>query len=225
MTDAHTHIVRGEERCFLSAPTPDAPRNRDFVFYGMHPFEFLDNGSVLSSDGIAELRDKVTSAPRSGIGEIGLDRLKTKIIPDEMRRAFEMQLSLAAELKKPVVLHGAKCWGEVVRSCIPLKGKIPAFLFHSFSRAGGLLPDIESLNGFISVGPAVLNDHAVNYRELVRSIPAHMILLESDATPETAGSIPSLLEITVKTAEVRNVAFEELSAVTEENADRFAAAF
>jgi Tat protein secretion system quality control protein TatD with DNase activity len=128
-------------------------------------------------------------------------------------------------LHKPVSLHGAKCWGEVVKTCNSFKGIIPAFLFHSFSRSGGLLPEIESLNGFISVGPAILNDHAVNYRELVKSIPEHIILVESDATPETISSLPSIYEIARKIAEIKKVTFEKLSATIEENANRFAAAF
>jgi TatD DNase family protein len=225
MTDAHTHVVNSEIRCFLSAPTSDNPKENDYVFYGWHPFDFLQSERALLPDEISDLKNKIISTPRAGIGEIGLDRLKTKNIPDNMRSAFKAQLILAADLHKPVSLHGAKCWGEVVKACNPFKGIIPAFLFHSFSRSGGLLPEIESLNGFISVGPAILNDHAVNYRELVKSIPEHIILVESDATPETISSLPSIYDIARKIAEIRKTTFEKLSATIEENANRFAAAF
>ena len=36
------------------------------------------------------------------------------------------------------------------------------------------------MNGFVGVGKAVLNDHAVNYRELVKKIPLGRLLIETD---------------------------------------------
>jgi TatD DNase family protein len=115
-----------------------------------------------------------------GVGEIGLDRLKTKTVAVRQREVFAAQLELAAEMKRPVVLHGAKCWGEVVKMVKPYVGRIPAFLFHGFSRSDGLIPDIVAANGFVGVGKAVLNDHAVNYRELVGRLPKDRILVETD---------------------------------------------
>lgn len=168
-----------------------------------------------------ELRERLEANPRLGVGEIGLDRLKERTIPDEMREAFAVQLALAAEFRRPAVLHGAKCWGEVVAACRPYKGKIPAFLFHGFSRSGGLVPDIAALNGFISVGPAILNDHAVNYRELAKAIPLGMLLVESDSTAANAATAPHMDEIARKLAALRGLAFEELEAALEENANRF----
>jgi TatD DNase family protein len=133
------------------------------------------------------LRARLSADPALGVGEIGLDRLRTKSIPEIQRSVFLTQLELAAEFRRPVVLHGAKCWGEVVKACRPFAGRIPAFLFHGFSRSEGLLPDIAAINGFVSVGKAVLNDHAVNYRELVRKIPPARLLAETDFDPDAGG--------------------------------------
>ena len=120
------------------------------------------------------------------------------------------------------MLHGAKCWGEVVKACLPFAGRIPAFLFHGFSRSDGLLPDIIKLNGYVSVGAAVLNDHAVNYRELVKKIPSGRLLVETDRTPENAASSPSVAEIAAKVAELRGVGASALERILDDNADRFA---
>ena len=95
------------------------------------------------------------------------------------------------------------------------------FLFHGFSRSDGLLPDIVALNGYISVGPAVLNDHAVNYRELVKKIPLDRLLVETDRTPENAATCPSIREVLAKTAELRGLSPEELERRTDENASAF----
>ncbi len=178
----------------------------------------------------AELRAVLEADAHVGVGEIGLDRLKSRVIDPAQRAVFAAQLEIAAEFQRPVVLHGAKCWGEVVAACRPYAGSIPAFLFHGFSRSGGLLPDIAALNGFVGVGAALLNDHAVNYRALVKKIPLERLLVETDAdySPGRARSPsapeqprPSPDEIMRKLAELRGMDAAALEAAVDANAARF----
>ena len=232
-------------------------------FFGVHPWETLGEFEVesLKLKVGEELRSKLLANPKAGVGEIGLDRLKVRDIPPLMREVFESQLALALELRRPVVLHGAKCWGQVVETIknyelriMNQEGKSSSihnssfiihhsFLFHGFSRSDGLIPEIAELNGFISVGPAVLNDHAVNYRELVKKIPLDRLLVETDRTEKTimndelrimnngrkSSSIHnssfiiqhSIYDVLNKTAEVIGISAAELERITDENADRF----
>ena len=208
MTDAHCHVSCGD------ASVREFLIGRDF--FGVHPWGCL--GGLGGSGGL----EGVLAARRGvGVGEIGLDRLKERDISPLMRKTFEVQLELAAKYARPVVLHGAKCWGEVVKACQPYVGRIPAFLFHGFSRSDGLIPDIVKLNGFVSVGPAVLNDHAVNYRKLVQKIPADRLLVETDRTVENAGDCPPVGAVAAKLAELRGLSLAELEAFVDANADRF----
>ena len=219
MTDAHCHVTGGDPsvREFLIG--------RDFI--GVHPWETREEGTGDREQELGELSRRLQVDSRLGVGEIGLDRLKERTISNRMRETFESQLQLAAEFHRPVVLHGAKCWGQVVSTirrlfpvpCSPFP--IPSFLFHGFSRSDGLIPDIVALNGFISVGPAVLNDHAVNYRELVKKIPLDRLLLETDRTPENAADCPSVREVAAAVATYRNMSLAELESLTDENAERF----
>ena len=224
MTDAHYH--RDGYATFLTL------RDREFRFYGVHPWEAAraERAPYQGDECVAELRAALEADEHAGVGEIGLDRLKVKTIPSEQRAVFAAQLEIAAEFRRPVVLHGAKCWGEVVAACRPYAGRIPAFLFHGFSRSGGLLPDITALNGFVGVGAALLNDHAVNYRALVKEIPLERLLVETDAdyspgrarspsAPEQARPSPD--EIMRKLAELRGMAPDELEAALDANAVRF----
>ncbi len=96
---------------------------------------------------------------------------------------------------------------------------MPVWLFHGFSRSDGLLPEIVNLNGFVSVGPAVLNEHAVNYRALVRKLPRERLLLETDRTAANAASCPPLREILAKVAELRGETVAELERETDANAE------
>lgn len=209
MSDAHYH--RDGYATFLSLC------GREFRFCGIHPWE----SDAWSGEREARLRESLAADAHVGVGEIGLDRLKKRDIDLAQRTAFKVQLDLAAEFRRPVVLHGAKCWGEVVSACRPYVGRIPAFLFHGFSRSGGLLPDIYGLNGFVGVGASLLNDHAVNYRALVKEIVADRLLVETDADYGRAEARPSLGDILCKLAELRGVAPAELSAAVDANLARF----
>ena len=215
MTDAHYH--RDGYATFLSVG------DREFSFRGVHPWEVADASARRPCQGecAAELRAALEADAHVGVGEIGLDRLKSRVIDPAQRAAFAAQLEVAAEFHRPVVLHGAKCWGEVVAACRPYAGCIPAFLFHGFSRSGGLLPEIVALNGFVGVGAALLNDHAVNYRALVKEIPAERVLVETDADYGRPGARPSPGEIACKLAELRGMEPAELEAAVEANAARF----
>ena len=215
MTDAHYH--RGGYATFLSLG------DREFRFYGVHPWEAARAGRAPYQDGeyVAALRAVLEADVHAGVGEIGLDRLKSRVIDPAQRAAFAAQLEVAAEFRRPVVLHGAKCWGEVVAACRPYAGRIPAFLFHGFSRSGGLLPEIAALNGFVGVGAALLNDHAVNYRELVREVPIERVLAETDADYGRAAARPSPEDVLCKLAELRGMDAAALEVVVDANAARF----
>ena len=220
MTDAHCHVARGASRHFLCDPLDGVMGERDVRFVGAHPW-FLDGFDV------ADLRARLASDRHLGVGEIGLDRLREREIPQQMRDAFDAQLALAAEFRRPVVLHGAKCWGEVVKAIVKAGAAahgdegVPAFLFHGFSRSDGLLPEIFGINGYVSVGPSILNDHAVNYRALAKRIPSDRLLVESDATAESAAEVPEVEEVLAKLAELRGVPVGVLAAQVEANGDAF----
>ena len=219
MTDAHCHVSCGD------SSVRELLVGRDF--FGVHPWETLGEFEVesLKLKVGEELRLALLANPGAGVGEIGLDRLKVRDIPPLMREVFESQLALALELRRPVVLHGAKCWGQVVATIRKLtthNSQLTNFLFHGFSRSDGLIPEIVELNGFISVGPAVLNDHAVNYRELVKKIPLDRLLVETDAVVGArVPTRPHIRDVLVKTADILNLSAAELERITDENADRF----
>lgn len=226
MVDAHTHKSSSASRHFICEPFYGPVGENDVKFYGHHPWDFLEN--LPPENWLENLRERLIKDPAAGVGEIGLDRLKVKNIPSIMEEAFLSQLSLASELNRPVVLHGAKCWGRVVSTVknvleksgsIGKSQSIPAFLFHGFSRSDGLIPEIVSLNGFISVSSAILNDHAINYRKMVSEIPLDILLIETDYTGE--GDCASLEAIVSMLAKLRSLSVTDLEHILDQNAHRF----
>ena len=81
------------------------------------------------------------------------------------------------------------------------------------------------MNGFVSVGPALLNDHAVNYRELVAQLPPDRILVETDMPDDdpAANRLQTLSDIYAKLAELRGLTLAELASEAEANVLRFTA--
>ena len=210
MTDAHCHV---------SASDPTVKEllvGRDF--FGLHPWETLEKDAGEIRRSLEELKGEWARNPSCGVGEIGLDRLKVREIPPVMRETYAEQLAFALASDRPIVLHGAKCWGETLKA-FPASASLAHVLFHGFSRSGGLIPEIAARGGFISVGPAILNDHAVNYRALVKTIPRANLLLETDRT-ESSEEV-RLEDVLLKTAELLGISPETLERETDENARRF----
>ena len=211
MLDAHFH--RRQYETFLGGD------GKEMRFEGVHPWQ-VDAPDAAAC--LAALPGALAADPCLGVGEIGLDRLRARTISEPQRQALAQQLELAAEFRRPVVLHGAKCWGEVVQACRPYRGRIPAFLFHGFSRSTGLLPDIVALNGFISVGPALLNGHAVNYREMAALLPFDRLLVETDLPDDdpSANRTERLSDIYSALAELRGISLPELQSQVAANVVR-----
>ena len=208
MTDTHFH----KEGCGACLSV----KGREIMFWGIHPWQAAECGD----EEIATVKTRLAEDPSAGVGEIGLDRLRTRTVTDVQKTVFSKQLAIAAELGRPVTLHGARCWGEVVAACQTQAASIPAFLFHGFSRSPGLLPDIIAMNGFLSVGPTLLNDHAANYRKLAESIPTDRLLVETD-TEDSPERLPLLRQVVGKLAEIRGISVDELENLTDSNAERF----
>ncbi len=209
MTDAHYHrdgatlmSICGEER----------------RFFGVHPWSAEEVDAAEAADGV---RRRLAADALAGVGEVGLDRLRSDRVTPAQRGLLLAQLAVAAEMRRPVVLHGARCWGEVVGLVRPFAGMIPSMLFHGFSRSGGLLEEMFRMNAFVGVGKAVLNDHAVNYRELVRGLPPDRLLVETDCDGDGAEARGALLaRIFAKVSELTGATEAQLDA----NARRFAGA-
>ena len=218
VADAHCHVPDGAAACFLCDPCDEAGAPGVLLrFRGVHPWDAERYDE-------AALRRALEEDAHCGVGETGLDRLKTREISAAQRAAFASQLALAAEYSRPMALHGAKCWGEVVKAAKPWKDRIPGFIFHGFSRSTGLVGEIAAMGGFIAIGPALLNDHAVNYRALAKRIPADRVLVESDATADNAAETPSAEAVAEFLADLRGVPRPDFFALLDDNAARFAGA-
>lgn len=159
------------------------------------------------------------------IGECGLDyyRLGSET-KKRQQETFIKHIELAAEIKKPLMIHCRNAFADVIRI---LNSK-----FHILNSSGiihfftGTTEDAKKLLdlGFsFSFGGVIT--FARDYDEVVKYIPLERILLETDApyvapTPYRGkrNEPAYVIKVAEKVAELKNLPFEEICVTTRKNA-------
>ena len=109
------------------------------------------------------------------------------------------------------------------------KHKITTALWHCFSQSQEVLADVMRLDGFyISLGGVVTFKNAVKAVGVAKAVPIDRLLLETDCpyltpVPHRGERNDSsfIRHTAAKIAELRGMDFDELCAITTENAKRF----
>lgn len=186
VTDAHAHVktkAEALERIREGIPTmvcgtdpEDArwvmelchmPEAEEILFpvFGLHPW-YADQWKV---EDMMPYLEKCQV-----IGEVGMDSLWCNVPLKRQKEVLEKQLQIAAEWKKPVVLHTK----DQEREILELIRKYPnTYLVHWYSAdhdLGGYL----DLDCYFSVGPDVIWNPAV--QQVAKRVPENRILLETD---------------------------------------------
>jgi TatD DNase family protein len=199
--------------------------------FGVHPWYAGD----LPADWLERLEELLVRHPAAPLGEIGLDGLRDHPPRAEQRRILTRQLELAARLQRPVVLHGARAWGELLELLRPAAPRLPGLVAHAFGGSADIQRELLSLGGFLSFAGTVCNPAARKVRAAARATPADRLLIETDAPdlpPHTAEpplasdpAIPAginhparLVTIAATLAELRGISLSELAAQTTDNA-------
>lgn len=203
--------------------------------YGVHPWA----ASQTTSEHLGRLREVLMCDSAAIVGEIGVDGLRPVTDGGATQvRVMEAQFSLAAELGRPVVLHGACAWNLLFERLVPWVKRVPAVMIHgaSFSVEQLRHPVFQSRNVWVSIGGAVVNPKAKRIRALAATIPQERLVIETDAPdllpfggtvlPSSSSSSalnhPGNLPLIAQTvAYLRGCTEDELVAQTFENACNF----
>jgi TatD DNase family protein len=129
---------------------------------------------------LAELKHFLTAAP-SGVGETGLDRYIEPRNEKTQEDVFRAQLSLAAELKRPVTIHCVQAWGWMM-SILRSHHRLPErMLLHSYGGSPELMKPLAAMGAYFSYAGNLLRDKAVHRREALVATPLDRLLLETDS--------------------------------------------
>jgi len=140
---------------------------------GIHPHQAADE----DAGRLDELRDLLADARVVAVGETGLDFYRDYAPHDRQRDLFARQLELAAELRKPVVVHTRAADEETAAALEAFAGTV---VLHCFS-SPDLMPVALERGYYVSFAGNVTYPKAEDLREAARKVPADRLLAETDS--------------------------------------------
>ncbi len=159
--------------------------------YGLHPWAVGNR----SPEWQAHLRTALATAPRAGVGEIGLDRwMLTRARPDdprlvgrrrapleEQQEVFAWQLALAAAEDRPASIHCLEAWELLVATLRNTARPARGFLLHAYAGPAGRVAELAALGAYFSFNGAFLDPRRARARAAFTQVPDHRLLVETDA--------------------------------------------
>ena len=188
---------------------------------GLHPHE----AETWDAEFNDELRERARDTKVVAVGEIGLDYYYEHSDPKTQIAAFEGQLDVAIETRKPVVIHTREAehdtkvvLGNAAKN-LNTKGVI-----HSFTSSADLAEFCLAEGFYLGFNGIATFKNADNVREVIRNTPMDRILLETDApylTPVPYRGVPNapfyLPFIAETIADLKQVSTDELLATVHKN--------
>lgn len=143
-----------------------------FAALGVHPYQ----AGGAEAGRLDELRDLLTHPKAVAVGETGLDHYRDYAPHEAQRSLFEAQLALAAELRKPVVIHARAADDDTAAALSRFGGTV---VLHCFS-SPGLLPLALERGWYVSFAGNATYPGAQELRDAAAHVPVDRILAETD---------------------------------------------
>jgi len=204
----------------LTTQMTDKYKNFVFTTFSIHPI-YIKEITAKEKDEffnlLLENKDKI-----SGIGETGLDyaHVKEDVWRQKQKELFIEFISLAKELKKPLVVHSRDATEDAIKILEQEDAK--NVLMHLFG-ARHLLKRVIDNAWQISVGPIV--QRSKNHKKLTRDMPIEKIMLETDSPwfgLEGKRNDPTaVIGVANRIAEIKKLPVEKVDKITTENAIKF----
>jgi TatD DNase family protein len=197
-----------------------------YATIGVHPHD----ASKATAETFATLRDLAAHPKVLAIGEIGLD-YHYDFSPREVQRSvFEQQLEIAAESRKPIVIHTREAWADTL-SILRQRWSVGIMhgsgIMHCFTGDAAQAREALELGFHLSYGGVLTFPKAEGVREAARITPEDRLLVETDCpylapVPHRGKrNEPAFMVETVRRlAEVRGASPESIAEVTTRNFER-----
>ncbi len=145
---------------------------------GVHPHHAIDYDEATDT----MLRELAQEPLVRAVGETGLDYNRNYSPRDVQLQVFERQLRIAADLRMPLFLHQRDAHADFVALLGRYRDKVPGAVVHCFTDTGEALRDYLALDCHIGITGWICDERrGTHLRELVRTIPANRLMIETDA--------------------------------------------
>ena len=202
-----------------------------YATIGVHPHQAktVDRGVIDS------LRELAVHPKVVGIGEIGLDYYRDLSPREVQRQALREQLSLAAELDLPVIVHSREAHEDVMfilaewASCAQpgTRSALSRGVLHAFSGDRAMASGAAALGFCVGVAGPVTFAKASALQALVADLPLAQLLIETDApylTPHPyrgKRNEPALVALVCAAiADLKGISARDVAEATMENGQR-----
>jgi TatD DNase family protein len=111
------------------------------------------------------------------VGETGLDYFRDYAPRDAQRQLFQLELELASDIGKPVVIHTRAADHDTIAALRDFDGTV---ILHCFSSPPLLAPALER-GWYVSFAGNVTYPKAPELREAAARVPENRILAETDS--------------------------------------------
>ncbi|MGJ8523309.1 putative metal-dependent hydrolase YjjV [Carnimonas sp. R-84981] len=195
------------------------------VSLGLHPwFEHRLEGVDHDLDALETL---LSDPPPSliAVGECGVDQ---RFESDAQWRLFDAQLGLAEQYGLPVVMHCVRLNDQVAK-LLRAHPRLVGGLIHGFSGSTVQAQRFVDQGYLVGIGGAVTFDRAQKLQRVVKALPEHGFVLETDAPDMLPASLrgeaeynepANLCIVAQQVAALRNVSLAQLADSTTTNVRR-----
>ncbi|MDF3123999.1 TatD family hydrolase [Rheinheimera sp. 1928-s] len=147
-----------------------------YIALGVHPW-WASQSELEALSGLEAL----AALPEvNAIGEIGLDFALDEQSFALQRQCFELQLQLAGQLKKPVVLHHRKSQNELLQ-VIKQQQFSQGGILHAFSGSFAQGKAFIDMGFKLGIGGTITYERAEKTRKAVKQFPLDALVLETDS--------------------------------------------
>lgn len=193
-----------------------------YATVGLHPHDAGKFRDTL----INEFRNLAAHKKVVAIGETGLDFYRNLWPKEIQQKVFEAQLELAAELKKPVVIHTRESLADAIATVQKFKSRLAGGVFHCFPGNASDAERVFELGMAVSFGGVITFKNSQMSR-VAQEVDLESVILETDApylTPEPfrgKPNRPSYVRLVYeKLANMREISFEQIEKQIDRNCQK-----
>lgn len=202
-----------------SQTSVDFSKKYDFIYavIGVHP--------IYAKEYNEELEKKLEELSKNNkvlaIGEIGLDYHWMETPKEHQQEIFRKQLELARRLNKPVVIHTREAMEDTIK--ILNEYKDVTGILHCYP--GSVETAIQMIDRFyLGIGGVLTFKNGKKLVKVVENIPIEKLIIETDCpymapTPYRGTRNEPIYteEVAKKIAEIKNIYYDEVVRITNEN--------
>jgi TatD DNase family protein len=191
---------------------------------GIHPSESME----LNEERFAWLKERAKHPKNVAIGEIGLDYYWDTPAREIQKVWFERQMDLAKELKLPLVIHSRDAANDTFQMLKAAQADTMGAIVHCFGYGVEQARQYLNMGFYLGIGGVITFTNAKKLKEVVEFAPLEQLVLETDspylAPVPLRGKRNNSLNLTYvakEIARIKNVDYETVLKVTEDNAKQF----